>query len=261
VRYKQREGNCNVPSRHTEDGHNLGQWLKTQRQFKKKGTLDAAKEQKLDELGVVWNMLSQQWENMYTLLVKYKKREGYCDVPLYHTENGKNLGTWLNTQRQYKKKGNLDAAKGQKLEAIGIVWLPLNRQWENMYTVLLQYEQREGHCNVPHNHIEDGKKLGEWLTNQRKEKKKGKLDAAKEQKLEKLSVVWEPLFRQWETKYTLLLQYEQREGHCNVPFGHKEDGQTLGIWLNTQRYSNRTGRLGVFRFRKLEDIGIVWNLR
>ena len=66
---------------------------------------------RLVEIGIVWDVVSQQWEDMFTLLVQYKDREGDCNVPAKHKEDGKNLGVWLTNRRTGKKNGKLDAEK------------------------------------------------------------------------------------------------------------------------------------------------------
>merc|ERR1712194_34451 len=107
-----------------------------------------------DDLGVVWDMQNQQWQNYFTLLVKYKDREGHCNVPYSHKEDGENLGQWLRNQRQAMKKGKLDSGKRKQLKKIGVVWDVLNHQWVNYFTLLVKYKDREGHCNVPRFHKE-----------------------------------------------------------------------------------------------------------
>ena len=50
-----REGDCNVPRSHEEKGENLGEWLHSQRQAKRKGNLNTDLIKRLDEIGVVWS--------------------------------------------------------------------------------------------------------------------------------------------------------------------------------------------------------------
>merc|ERR1712194_580010 len=111
--------------------------------------------------------MGQQWENYFTLLVKYKDREGHCNVPDKHKEDGEKLGTWLDRQRQANRKDKLNADQIKRLDEIGVVWEVLIQQWENHFTLLVKYKDREGHCNVPRSHEEDGIKLGAWLDKQR----------------------------------------------------------------------------------------------
>ena len=156
LKFQQREGHANVPQTHREEGVNLGHWLGKQRQQKRKGELDISLEKHLEEVGVIWDVLKQQWKNNYLLLVKYQQREGHANLPLSHKEDGVNLGWWLERQRRQKKKGRLDISLDKQLEEVGIIWDVFKEQWENSYLLLVKYQQREGHANVPQKHKEKG---------------------------------------------------------------------------------------------------------
>ena len=82
---------------------------------KKNGKLDTAKQMRLVEIGIVWDVVSQQWEDMFTLLAQYKDREGDYNVPAKHKEDEKNLRLWLTNRRTGKKNGKLDAEKQKVL--------------------------------------------------------------------------------------------------------------------------------------------------
>lgn len=51
-----------------------------------------------------------------------------------------------------------------QLEEIGIVWDMHSQHWDDTFTLLLQYKDREGNCNIRQNHKEDDENLGKWLT-------------------------------------------------------------------------------------------------
>ena len=66
----------------------------------------------------------------------------------------------------------------------------LKNKWERNYQLLCQFKKREGHCNVPPNHVEDDVKLGNWLDRQRRSKKKGIINSRRKSQLDKLGIVW-----------------------------------------------------------------------
>jgi hypothetical protein len=202
----------------------------------------------------VWDALKYEWDERITLLVKYKQREEHCNVPKDHKEDGKNLGTWLNTQRLARNNGNLDTIKENRLVELGVLWEPQSEQWDENITLLVKYKQREGHCNVHTNHKEDGKNLGQWLGTQRTNKKNKTLDNVKINKLEELGVVWGVLEYQWDENITLLVKFKQREGHCNVLLSHIEDKQNLGKWL----YRQKNIKLSEVRQERLRKIGVIF---
>ena len=100
--------------------------------------------------------------------------------PSRHVEDGERLGGWLQKQRrkykargwsaaERKARGRLSALSDEevgRLEAAGVVWDLLAEQWERMHGLLRAYREREGHANVPKQHVEDGERLGGWLDNQ-----------------------------------------------------------------------------------------------
>mmetsp|Transcript_9217 Transcript_9217/g.13460 ORF Transcript_9217/g.13460 Transcript_9217/m.13460 type:complete len:85 (+) Transcript_9217:211-465(+) len=37
--------------------------------------------------------------------------------------------------------------------------------------------------------------------------------------------------RIWDENFELLMQFKTKNGHCNVPFRHVEQGKSLGFWV------------------------------
>ena len=89
------------------------------------------------------------------------------------------------------------------LDAVGEVWDVLAERWERMYGLLRAFREREGHARVPRKHVEEGEKLGIWLSTQRtRHQARGLSEAERKAKsasamsddevrrLEALGVVW-----------------------------------------------------------------------
>ena len=83
-------------------------------------------------------------------------------------------------ERMDRRLKNLSSAGGRKNSS----------KWDRTFDLLVQYEEREGHCDVPQRHVEDGSNLGMWLSNQRKAFRKGDLDKERRQRLGDLGVAW-----------------------------------------------------------------------
>ncbi len=62
-----------------------------------------------------------KWEEMFTALVEYKKKNNDCDVPKEYPANPQ-LGWWVGRQRAVKNKGQLSEDRIRRLEALGFVW-------------------------------------------------------------------------------------------------------------------------------------------
>mmetsp|Transcript_31213 Transcript_31213/g.91432 ORF Transcript_31213/g.91432 Transcript_31213/m.91432 type:complete len:208 (+) Transcript_31213:538-1161(+) len=205
-----------------------------------------------------WDPLADQWERNFVLLNQYEKREGHSNVPRFHEEDGVKLGLWLATQRI---RGKLDEERHNRLETMGVSWDPIADQWEWNFSLLEQYKEREGHCNVLKSHEEDGTKLGSWLNGQRHAYKKGKLDESYRRRFDGVGVISDRYADQWERSFALLEQYKERVGHCNVPRKHEEEGVKLGRWLEYQRQARKGDErctLSLERIDRLDKVGIRW---
>lgn len=64
--------------------------------------------------------LTQQWEEGFSALKKFKEREGNCLVVGWHLEDEYRLGQWVSVQRTAKEK--LSEERRHRLDELGFVW-------------------------------------------------------------------------------------------------------------------------------------------
>jgi superfamily II DNA or RNA helicase len=249
--FSKREGHCKVPVQHMEKGFNLGRWSATQRS--KKGTLTPERLKRLESLGFTWDMLTSKWQERFSLLLKFKKAHGHCNVPQNHIVSGIKLGWWVRVLRRNKKKTPKD--KLRELESVGFEWEPISNKWEAGFQSLANFAKREGHCNVRGPHRENGFSLGGWVTTQRSGRKS--LTKERRMRLDALGFTWDPFEEKWAKGYQALIQFKKREGHLNIDRGHIEGGLKLGIWMRGQR--KEKNRLSDERIRKLDLAGFIWD--
>ena len=121
--------------------------------------------------------------------------------------------------------------------------------------VLADYVQREGHCRVPADHLENGFRLGSWVVNSNADKEI--IPLIRRQRLDELGFVWEPWEEDWNEGFSYLQSHKEREGHCRVPLGHRENEYKLGRWVNKQR--TRKESMPIDRQARLEALGFVWD--
>ena len=220
----------------------------------------------MEDLGVIWEPLNDNWEENFKLLQQYKHRNGNCNVPHRYEVNGGKLGIWLDTQRTDKRNNRLDDTKEKRLDALGVIWEPQLNQWEEKYELLEQFKTEKGHCNVPRGQKVDRKyrALGQWLSAQRVYYRKGNLETERQTKLDKLGVEWnlkrnrKELIDQWEENFKLLQQYKHTTGNCNVPQQYEDHGVNLGDWLSKQRQNRKNNRLDTEKEKQLEYLGVIW---
>ena len=118
LEYKNRYGDCNVPADSPEHSR-LASWVKVQRATSEKLTKERT--QRLTDLGFIWSLHEQKWQNMYKELVKYKQQKGDFDVPKSWAECP-GLASWVSSQRTAKKSGKLPAYRQQLLDDLGFIW-------------------------------------------------------------------------------------------------------------------------------------------
>lgn len=258
--FVEREGHARVPKEWREDGYRLGQWIRHQRAFYKRGELDKNRRERLEAFsGWSWNTLEEAWEAAFAKLERFVDREGHAKVPFLWREESYRLGQWLNTQRQNAKKGRLDKGRRERLEALpGWTWDIKEAAWEEGFGNLESFVEREGHARVPGDWQEDGYRLGPWVVKQRS--RRTGLDPDRRARLEALpGWTWDPIEARWREGFTILQRFVEREGHARVPAKWREDDYGLGGWVVRQRVLWREGRLDPERRERLEAVpGWEW---
>ncbi|KAL3942107.1 MAG: hypothetical protein SGBAC_003644 [Bacillariaceae sp.] len=255
--YKEREGHCRVPTRHVEADWKLGMWLTRQREAYRSGSIEPTYQSRLEEVGVVWDPCAWQWEARFDALVEFKSREGHCDAPQFHQENGECLGSWLNKQRRDHRVGRLPAMRAKRLEELGVAWNAFGKRWEQMFDLLVQFKEREGHCIVPVNHRENEKNLGAWVSTQRKALRSKMLDAGRQDMLDSIGMIWSVQAAKWESMFALTKEYIEREKNTEIPVMHVERGKNLGHWIKKQKQLHRNNTIESDRQQRLIEVGIL----
>jgi superfamily II DNA or RNA helicase len=261
--FVEREGHCRVPQRYkTDDRYQLGQWVVVQRRAK--DTMEPDRRQRLQALPRwSWDMLFDQWEEGFSYLKEFLEREGHCRVPRgYKTNDSFRLDQWVRVQRERQAKMNPD--RRQRLEALqGWSWEILSDWWEECFSHLKAFVEREGHCRVPRGYkTNDSFRLDQWVRVQRE--RQAKMNPDRRQRLEALlGWSWDILSDWWEEGFSHLKGFVEREGHCRVPQGYKtEGGYCLGSWVRVQRERQAKDKMNLDRQQRLEALsGWSWRVR
>lgn len=267
--YKNEYGNLLVPAQYrSPDGYALGRWISNLRQQRANGErqnlLNEERIAQLDKIGMVWDAVSERWEQNYAEALHYYSENGSLDVPAaYKAPSGFALGAWLRNLRRLRrdKPEALSPEQIARLDAIGMSWGDGNSaRWMAAYNAAKLYYKHTGHLNVPVQYIApDGTPLGKWVARQRAvyqnpEKEHCRLTPQRIRLLEQIGMQWQRP-GSWEHRYALAQEYLRQHGDLAIPAKYRAaDGILLGNWLYRQQriYDGRApGRLSTEQREKL----------
>jgi hypothetical protein len=158
---------------------------------------------------------------------------GWLDLPC--------IDEYLTETEPRRQDAALDHVRAERpgkiVRAPGPVTFTRQERWRDGLAVLLAYVEREGHANVPWEHVEQGFALGQWVGAKRAQHRRGRMSAAREHVLAGLpGWTWDAVEESWETGYQRLPAYRDREGHIRVPTHYRDDdGYPLGVWVRSHR--------------------------
>jgi len=196
---------------------------------------------------------TSSWNFWFGLLENYLEREGHVKVLRHENEDGHKLGGWVHIQRQQKKLNILTADRIKRLEALpNWSWTPFADSWEEGFSHLLKFVEKNDHVRGLGRIKIDGYALGSWVKTQRL--KKDLLSPDKVKRLEALPKwSWDVYADRWEEGFSQLNQFAKQNGHARIPRGYKtKDGVNLATWVITQR-ENRVS-MPPDRIKRLEAL-------
>ena len=240
-----------MPSASTSNGRPIPTYCSIKRR-RDEPIFPAERTRRLDRIEFELDAYESRWEKGFAALAKFKARKGHCRVPLRNTEGKFKLGQWVALQRKAKDK--MLSKYRKRLNAIGFVWDGHDHAWEEGVAALSKFKACAGHCRVPRYHVENGYKLGQWVSVQRLNR--DTLSVERRKRLDAIEFVWDGRKHYWENGFIALAKFKAREGHCRVPSLHIENEFKLGQWVTTKRRSN--ANLPSEQKLQLDKIGFVW---
>src|ERR1019366_8066495 len=174
------------------------------------------------------------------------------------------------------RAGQLPTQRFRKLDALGVEfeepksrrqtkaqrilpqkWIEWSeRRWNLQFSKLEAFKKQFGHCNVSkYKGADNG--LADWVLNQRKFARSGKLTSERRKRLNRIGFLWRghnPQYDNRDKRYAKLVAYKKKFGHCDVPCHWKED-RGFGHWVSNQRSFRNKGLLSKGRIARLDKIG------
>ncbi|MBI4127734.1 MAG: helicase associated domain-containing protein, partial [Parcubacteria group bacterium] len=245
------------------EGKHIGHWCNSQRQARRWRQLDTQKVHLLTQLGFPWNPHADEWESMFRLLLKYRKK-----FPTQWPEHdkkfhGKWLGLWCISQRQYKKKGILDPEHVSRLDAIGFPWDPYAARWHFLFDLLKEFRIENPDRWPDRDEVYRGEHLGQWCQNQRNMRRTTRRYELREETIQRLRLL-DSIGFPWSLDVqfvldmcSLLASFREEYPHRWPKREEVYRGKNLGDWLRRQRDAKKKGKLKKEIDTKLKAMGAL----
>ena len=251
--YKQTFGNCDVPKRMRER-KKLANWVVQQRVSRNAGTLPQEKISLLDGLEFKWHPGGHRWRENFLALRAYKERFGDCSVPQNWKENLV-LARWVSEQRMQRKRAKLSVERTRLLDQIGFEWTGDVGNWEQRFAELCLFKERFKHTRV-HVKWPENPQLGNWVVAQRYRRRKSKLRADYEERLNEIGFEWDvlgPDRTRWEEMFAHLSAFKDQSFRVT-----SRENKPLVEWIQRQRRLHRDGKYPTDLEERLNAIGFPW---
>lgn len=277
--YKEREGDCLVPGNHVEVVNginvNLGIWCKDIRSAKseksRRKKITKEMENKLSQLGFVWNVHKYNYANGLVALKQYCEREGDCLVSGNHVEIIKdgtrvNLGIWVKNIRGAKEGRSgrrLLPEQIQELEQLGFVFNQYKYSFEKQVIDVKRFILANGNYPKFSTSSESEDKLARFVLAERGNKRKAektnkrypqwKIDIIESEQLYGFFDEKESAFDRF---YRMALTYKERYGHIDIKSNDVIDGYNIGMLYDSYIKDCKNGKILEDSIDKLKAIGI-----
>ena len=198
--YKDKFGNTRVPESYSINGFALGKWLKEIRYYLRHPEmrrLTSRQIQMLNDVGfeVNWyeDEIESSWTTKFQLLSEYVSLYSMNEIKEGVVFKDVNIGNWLHRQRIRYNEGSLTEEQLQKLISIGVIFSPIEKRWEDTFSLAKKYYLSFGNLNVPDGFILEGQNLGRWISYQRSlyNRRDGSLSEEKIKRLDSIDMKWE----------------------------------------------------------------------
>ncbi|MFI8242591.1 Helicase associated domain protein [Streptomyces sp. NPDC085866] len=268
IRYFERRGHLDVPSEHTDrTGYPLGLWLGQQRSLYAHGSLIPERALALTSLNISWPHPEGSFEARLEQAIAFAAHHGTLAVTRAPSPNDGPLVRWLARQRRLAVDERLHDDRVDALNAVDPWWNPpWGVPWQHDYTHLALTSRVSATTPTP----ASGEEAATWLNHQltnlhtlhpQQVRLLAQL-AAQHPHLHPHTMLLladpAPRARAFSRGLTAARQFQQREGHLDVPLAHREDVHgdevLLGQWL--RRCRSDTAQMTTPQVTALTALGI-----
>lgn len=228
-------GHLYIPAGYEVDGHDV--YKEFVRIRSRKNLLAREYREKYEAIGMDWE-ITTQWMTGFWAAQDYFEEFG--DLAPSSTL-GEYHGVWLYDwlKRCREKKHLMIERQIMMLDSIGMDWT-IEDPWEEKFSMLVEYKNEHGHCDVPG---DDGA-LGKWVAKVRERPPEGE----RKERLDALGFEWDGRVARsknaWRDGVKHSLEYFKVHGDLRVPKGYTcADGYKLGTFIQRAKRDKRMDEL------------------
>jgi hypothetical protein len=208
--FRAEHGHVDVPRGHiASDGFLLGTWVRSRRsEYFRDPTRTLHRWPELTEFGFRWLIRDRDaaWQHGVAELADYVADHGDAAVPRrWETEDGFHLGVWIGRRRTDYKTGQISEERIAELDELGMLWQtrrsPRDSQSrqlrdDTVFTTKLKFfenwvRSNPGLAATRFVVTDDGFKVGEWLSYQRRQGRSGSLAPDRRAALSRIDPDWD----------------------------------------------------------------------
>jgi superfamily II DNA or RNA helicase len=174
------------------------------------------------------------WETGMACAQAFFDTHGHLSVPSNHiTPDGFHLGCWLGYQRALKAAGNLSPARAAALATCNMPWAHPKNSTETFLGIAQAYAREHGHLLPEPTRTYQGRPLGEWLAEQRRQAADGTLPVPYQRALKDIDRWWNPAWsEEWQRMCAGARTHDKA---LAIPAGPlPADADDLTRWLDEQ---------------------------
>ena len=251
----------------------LKYWITEQRANYRNGLLTPLQIKKLQQIGFVFDVYEDKWQERYRCAVEYYKDKGNLNIPYkFITNDGVHLGSWLTKQRRLYHYGKLNINRTRLLEELEIDWSFKDNSKTGLKKARLiyiqglrRYYEIYGNIDIKRSYVSsEGLHLGKWLERRRADYRKGILDEETISVLNELQIKWDIFDGRWNEMFQIAKEYYLKNGNILISANYITDnGVHLGDWVSRQRkkYSGakKNRPLTKDQIDKLNSLKMMWD--
>ena len=260
-KYYEEHGNLLIP-RNDSEYLKIFNWIKSQRLKYNKSLLSPEQIEKLEKIGMIWNIADYQWNLMFEQAKEYYEEHGNLVIINQKSDTKhKKLLTWLNEQKlkyNHEDRASLSEEKIEKLNNIGMVWDVYQDNFDKMFDEAKQYYENFGDLMVPRRN-DEYKTLANFIKTMRKKYNEGKLSIDQIKKLESIGMIWDAKQYMWDIMYNQAKEYYEEHGDLSIPRDTPEHKKLVAWIYNKQSgyYGKNTCKLTEEQILQLQGIGLL----